>query len=29
MLEIILILCAMGIGIVWLFIKGADEEEEI
>ena len=29
MLEIVLILCAMGIGFVWFFIKGADEEEEI
>jgi len=29
MLEIILILCAMGIGIIWSFIKGVDEEEEI
>jgi len=29
MLEIILILCAMGIGIIWAFIKGVDEEEEI
>jgi hypothetical protein len=29
MLEIVMILSAMGIGFVWLFIKGADEEEEI